>query len=101
MIIKLDPIGLDGDIEVKESAMNKMVTLFKNNDTEKLFKEIESEVEEILENMSIDEELTKGTHEKPIKIAVELNNDASTYNEEEFYLSFKVDEFNTIEGKVE
>src|SRR5690625_7190552 len=101
MIIKLYPIGLNGDIVVEESAMNKMVTLFKNNDTEKLFEEIESEVEEILENMSIDEELIKGTHEKPINIAVELNNDATTHNEKEFAIQIDVDEFNTISGTVE
>src|SRR5690625_5303263 len=101
MIIKLEPIGPDGDVGGEESAMNKMVTLFKNNDTEKLFEEIESEVEEILENMSLDEELSKGAHEKPINIAVELNNDASTYNEKELTLKFEVDEFNTISGKVE
>src|SRR5690625_3894999 len=101
MIIKLEPIGLNGDVVVEESAMNKMVTLFKNNDTEKLFEEIEREEEEILGNISIDEELTKRTHEKPINIAVELNNDASTYNEKEFALKFEVDEFNTISGKVE
>src|SRR5690625_1832267 len=100
MYINLNYIGLDGKIEVDAKVIERLHSLFDSDDSEKIVREIEHEVEEILEKKDMNDELKSGIYKEDIVIATEHADDAMSYDVDEFVLKFEVSEFNDISGTV-
>src|SRR5690625_1792575 len=100
VFINLKSIGLNGEIEVGAKVIERLHKLFESDDSDRMTREIEHEVGEVLENMDINDELKPGIYREDIVIATEYENDAFSYDVEEFVLKFEVSQFKHINGIV-